>query len=49
MNSVAGESGCRSNDYLVKICGQEVFDMSHEYAKKLIKDAGNSLQLVLER
>ena len=49
MNSVAGEAGCRSNDYLVKIQGQDVFEMSHEQAKKLITTAGNMLNLVIER
>ena len=49
LNSVAGEAGCRSNDYLVKIQGQDVFNMGHDKAKSLIRDAGNSLSLVIER
>lgn len=49
MNSIAGYAGCRSNDYLVKINGQDVFNLSHEQAKALIKNAGDTLTLVVER
>ena len=49
LNSVAGKAGCRSNDYLVKIQGQDVFNMSHDEAKKIIGGAGSHLSLVVER
>ena len=49
LNSVAGEAGCRSNDYLVKINGVDVFQMSHDKAKQLIRDGGDKLSLVIER
>jgi len=49
LNSVAGEAGCRSNDYLVKINGVDVFTLSHDKAKQLIKDGGDKLSLVIER
>ena len=49
LNSVAGEAGCRSNDYLVKINGVDVFNLSHDKAKQLIKSGGDRLELVIER
>ena len=49
LNSVAGEAGCRSNDYLVKINGTDVFNLSHDKAKQLIKSGGDRLELVIER
>ncbi len=49
LNSVAGLAGCRTNDYLVKIAGKDVFEMSHEEAKGLIRKAGNTLTMVIER
>ena len=46
---MAGEAGCRSNDYLVKINGVDVFNLSHDKAKQLIKSGGDRLELVIER
>jgi len=49
LSSIAGYAGVKSNDYLVKIGGQDVFNLSHEQAKALIKNAGDRLVLVVER
>ena len=38
-----------SGDYLVKISGQDVFQLGHEEAKDLIRKAGNKLSMVVER
>lgn len=49
LDSIAGKAGVRNNDYLVKINGQSVFEMSHNEAINCIKQAGNNLNLVVER
>jgi len=49
LDSLAGRAGCQSNDYLVKINGQSVFELDHNDAINLIKQAGNNLTLVIER
>merc|ERR1711962_1222976 len=49
LDSIASHSGCKSGDYLVKIQGQDVFQLNHEEAKDLIRKAGNKLNLVVER
>lgn len=49
LDSIASHSGCKSGDYLVKINGENVFDLGHEQAKDLIRRAGNKLNLVVER
>lgn len=49
LNSVAGLGGCRSNDYLVQINGRSVFEMTHNEAKNIITNSGESLDLVIER
>ena len=49
LDSIASHSGCKSGDYLVKINGENVFNLGHEEAKDLIRRAGNKLNLVVER
>merc|ERR1712032_318541 len=49
LDSIASHSGCKSGDYLVKINGENVFNLGHEEAKDLIRKAGNKLALVVER
>merc|ERR1711893_501827 len=49
LDSIASHSGCKSGDYLVKINGENVFNLGHEEAKDLIRRAGNKLDLVVER
>jgi len=49
LDSIASHSGCKSGDYLVKINGENVFNLGHEEAKDLIRRAGNKLALVVER
>merc|ERR1711936_272320 len=49
LDSIASHSGCKSGDYLVKISGENVFNMSHEEAKDMIRKAGNKLSMVVER
>ena len=49
LDSIASHSGCKSGDYLVKINGENVFEMGHEEAKDVIRKAGNKLNLVVER
>ena len=49
MDSIASHSGCKSGDYLVKINGEDVFQLGHEEAKDLIRKAGNKLSMVVER
>merc|ERR1711892_1055019 len=49
LDSIGGHSGCKSGDYLVKISGEDVFQLGHEEAKDLIRKAGNKLVMVVER
>jgi len=49
LDSIASHSGCKTGDYLVKINGENVFNLGHEEAKDLIRRAGNKLNLVVER
>jgi len=49
LDSIASHSGCRSGDYLVKISGEDVFQLGHDEAKELIRKAGNKLSMVVER
>ncbi len=49
MNSVAGKCGLRSNDYLVKINGRDVFNMTHDEAKRNMAQSPDKLSLVIER
>jgi hypothetical protein len=47
--SAAEAAGLKEWDYVWSINGQEVFEMSHNQICSLIKGAGNSLQMVVER
>merc|ERR1711988_1247869 len=47
--SPAEKAGLKEWDYVWSINGQEVFEMTHNQIVSLIKGAGNSLQLVVER
>jgi len=49
MGSPAEEAGLKPYDFLVSVNGQEVFDMSHAQVVRMIKEAGNSLNLSVER
>merc|ERR1711892_1043542 len=49
LDGIASHSGCKSGDYLVKIGGEDVFNLGHEDAKDLIRKAGNKLSMVVER
>jgi C-terminal processing protease CtpA/Prc len=49
-NSPAGNAGLKNMDYLVKVNGQEVFDMNHNDLVKLIRDCkADTLELEIER
>ena len=48
-NSVAYEAGLKQRDYLYEINGVNVLEMSHDECTKLIKSAGNTLDLKVER
>ena len=37
------------HDFLVSVQGQDVFDCTHAQVVKLIREAGNSLNLAVER
>lgn len=47
--SAAEAAGLKEWDYVWNINGQEVFDMSHNQICSLIKNAGTSLEMVVER
>ena len=47
--SPAEAAGLKEWDYVWSINGQEVFEMSHNQICSLIKGAGTSIQLVVER
>jgi len=49
MGSPAEEAGLKAHDFLVSVNGQEVFDLSHAQVVRIIKEAGNSLNLSIER
>jgi len=49
LDSLASHSGCKTGDYLVKISGEDVFCLTHDEATQLVKKAGNTLNLVIER
>lgn len=47
--SPAGAGGLNHHDYLVKVAGKEVFELKHNEVVDLIKNAGNELEVVVER
>lgn len=48
--SPAGSSGLKNLDYLIKVNGQEVFEMRHQDVVRLIKESsGDTLELEVER
>ena len=47
--SPAEHAGLKEWDYIWSINGQEVFEMSHNQICGLIKSAGTSIQMVVER
>ena len=48
-NSVAYEAGLKNRDYIYEINGVSVLEMDHEHCTKLIKDAGGSIDIKIER
>ena len=48
-NSLAFEGGLRSKDYLIKINGQNVFNLTHNECTELVKRSGESLRIEAER
>ena len=47
--SAAEAAGLKEWDYVWSINGQEVFEMTHNEICAIIKNAGTSLQMVIER
>eukprot|EP00096_Caligus_rogercresseyi_P009541 TRINITY_DN3246_c0_g1_i1.p1 TRINITY_DN3246_c0_g1~~TRINITY_DN3246_c0_g1_i1.p1 ORF type:complete len:211 (-),score=29.40 TRINITY_DN3246_c0_g1_i1:247-879(-) len=47
--SLAYNKGLRSKDYIVSVNGVEVFDLEHSQCASLIKTAGTSLKIKVER
>ena len=48
-NSVAYDAGLKNRDYIYEVNGMSVLGMDHDECTKLIKDAGNSIDLKIER
>ena len=48
-NSVAYEAGLKQRDYLFEINGVSVLEMSHDECTQLIKGAGDTLDIKVER
>ena len=48
-HSLAFEAGLRTKDYIVEVNGASVFGMNHEACKQLIKKAGDSIDMKVER
>jgi len=48
-NSIAYEAGLKNRDYIYEINGVSVLEMSHDECTKLIKNAGNSIDIKIER
>ena len=46
---MAGSGGVRTNDYLVQVNGQNVFNLCHDQVKRLVKESGECMTLVVER
>ena len=47
--SAADSAGLKQWDYLCSINGKEVFEMSHSDICSMVKNAGTSMELVVER
>jgi len=48
-DSLAAKVGLTAHDNLVSIAGREVTNMSHIEAEKVVQDAGNNFQMVIQR
>ena len=48
-NSVAYEAGLKNRDYIYEVNGVIVLDMDHDQCTQLIKGAGDSIDLKIER
>lgn len=48
-NSVSGQSGLKSGDGIIEICGENVNGWSHEAAKAAMVRAGNDVVFVVQR
>ena len=48
-NSVAYDAGLKNRDYIYEVNGVSVLEMDHDQCTKLIKDAGDSIDLKIER
>ena len=48
-NTIAYETGLKERDFIVEINGTQVFDMNHDVCKDLIKQAGNTIKIKIER
>jgi len=48
-NSVAYEAGLKNRDYIYEVNGTSVLGMDHDECTKLIKNAGDSIDLKIER
>jgi C-terminal processing protease CtpA/Prc len=46
---VAYEAGLKNKDYIYEVNGVNVFEMDHDQCTKLIKDAGDKIDLKIER
>ena len=49
IGSPAKEAGLLVHDFLISVQGKEIFDCTHQEVVKLIREAGNSLNLSIER
>ena len=48
-NTIAYETGLKERDFIVEINGTQVFDMDHDVCKDLIKQAGDTIKIKIER
>ena len=46
---MAYEAGLKNRDYIYEVNGTSVLDMDHDECTKLIKNAGDSIDLKIER
>lgn len=49
VGSPAADAGLKVRDFLVSVQGQKVLEMTHHQVVQLIKNAGNTLNLDIER